>query len=110
MEIQNDKNIEAIPVVTKNINIKENEQNDLITTAEIQAWLIYYLADLLEIQIEEIDVTVPFDRYGLDSSSVIGMVGDLEIWMGCEIDPTLVYDYSNIKSLSEYLPTQCVKK
>ncbi|MDJ0635262.1 MAG: acyl carrier protein [Xenococcaceae cyanobacterium MO_188.B29] len=40
-----------------------------------------YLSDLLLIDAQEIDVTVPFDRYGLDSASAIGLTGDLQEWL-----------------------------
>lgn len=70
---------------------------------EIQAWLVSYLAELLKIQPSEVDVTIPFDRYGLDSSAAVGMTGDLEEWLGSELDPTLIYDYPTIEALAAYL-------
>lgn len=70
---------------------------------EIEAWIASYVANLLEVDSEEIDITIPFDRYGLDSSAAVRMTGDLEDWLGCEIDPTLVYDYPTIEALVEYL-------
>ena len=69
----------------------------------IEQWITLYVANLLEVDSEEIDTTIPFDRYGLDSSAAVGMTGDLEDWLGCEIDPTLVYDYPTIEALVEYL-------
>lgn len=73
------------------------------STAEIQSWLVAYLANLLEINPSEIDVTVPFNRYGLDSSAAVGLTGDLEEWLGRELDPTLAYDYPTIEALARYL-------
>lgn len=70
---------------------------------EIQDWLASYLAELLEIEPSQIDVTIPFNRYGLDSSAAIGMTSDLEEWLGYELDPTLIYDYPTIEILSESL-------
>ena len=66
---------------------------------EIQNWLVSYLAKLLDIELAEIDVTVTFDRYGLDSSAAIAMTGDLADWLGSELDPTLIYDYPTIEAL-----------
>ena len=48
-------------------------------------------------------MTIPFDRYGLDSSAAIGMIGDLENWIGIELDPTLPYDYPSIETLAQHL-------
>ncbi|MEL6440940.1 MAG: acyl carrier protein [Cyanobacteria bacterium J06621_8] len=73
------------------------------TAAEIEAWLVSYLAKLLSIEPDEVDVTIPFDRYSLDSASAVGMTGDLEDWLGHELDPTLVYDYPTIEALAGHL-------
>ncbi|HAZ48489.1 MAG TPA: phosphopantetheine-binding protein [Cyanobacteria bacterium UBA11369] len=73
------------------------------TAAEIQAWIVSYLAQLLEINPDEVDTAIPFDQYGLDSSAAVGMTGDLEDWMGRKIDPTLLYDYPTIGALAQHL-------
>ncbi|MBE9045184.1 acyl carrier protein [Pleurocapsales cyanobacterium LEGE 10410] len=80
-----------------------NEQSELPTAVEIQAWIVSYLGQLLEVDPDSIDTATPFDRYGLDSSAVIGMTGDLEDWLNIELDPTLVYDYPTIEALSQHL-------
>ncbi len=74
-----------------------------LTAAAIQEWIVSYLAQLLEIQPDEIDTEIPFDQYGLDSSAAVGMTGDLEDWMGTKIDPTLLYDYPTIQALAQHL-------
>lgn len=78
-------------------------KKNLPTTAEIQAWLVSYLAELLEIEPDEVDVNIPFNRYGLDSSAAVGMTGDLEEWLGYDLDPTLIYDYPTIEALAGHL-------
>ncbi len=37
------------------------------SVTEIQAWIVAYLAKLLRVDSAELDVKVPFNRYGLDS-------------------------------------------
>lgn len=71
--------------------------------AEIQAWLIAHLAQLLSLDPATVDVTFPFERYGLDSSAAVVLSGDLQEWLGQELDPTLLFDYPTIESLSDYL-------
>jgi acyl carrier protein len=73
------------------------------TVAEIQEWIVSYVANLLEVEPEELDITIPFDRYGLDSSAAIGLTGDLQELLGCELDPTLLYDYPTVESLVQHL-------
>jgi acyl carrier protein len=87
-----------------------SEQNTLRKTSppnleQIQEWMVDRIAKLLEIDPEEVDVTVPFDRYGLDSAAAIGLTADLEDWLQQELDPTLLYDYPTIQELSKYLQT-----
>ena len=72
-------------------------------TAEIKTWIISYIAELLEVESEQVDPTIPFDRYGLDSSAAYALTGDLEDWIGREIDPTAIYDYPTVETLSDHL-------
>ena len=84
-------------------NADEERPHKVPTAAEIQAWLVSYLADMLEIDSSEVDITIPFDSYGLDSAAAVGLTGDLEDWLGCEIDPTLPYDYPTIEAMARHL-------
>jgi acyl carrier protein len=84
----------------------QNTAIEQLSAADIQDWIVNYLTELLEIEAEEIDVTVSFDRYGLDSSAAVGLMGDLENWLETEIDPTIMYDYPTVESLSEHLSAQ----
>ena len=84
----------------------QNSTVNDISSAEIEDWIVAYLANLLETDPEEIEVTVPFDSYGLDSSAAIAMTGDLEDWLGVEIDPTLFYEYPTVSALVEHLAAE----
>ncbi len=78
-------------------------REELPSATEIQAWIVSYLAELLEVDPDEINVTVPFDRYGLDSAVAVGMTGDLEDWLDRKLDPTLLYDYPTVESFARHL-------
>lgn len=80
-----------------------NVDNNKATAKDIRDWMVNYLSQLLKIPPQEIKIKVPFDRYGLDSSAVVVMSGDLEEWLQIDLDPTLVYDYPTIESLAQYL-------
>lgn len=73
------------------------------TVEEIREWIVAYLVALLEVSGDEIETDVPFDTYGLDSSAAIGLTGDLEDWLGREVDPTLLYDYPTVEALAAHL-------
>ncbi|NER25380.1 MAG: acyl carrier protein [Symploca sp. SIO1C2] len=76
---------------------------DIKTNVEIQDWLVSYISDLLEINPDEVDVKTPFDRYGLDSSSVVGLTAELGDWLGKDLNPKLMYDYPTIEVLVDNL-------
>ena len=109
MEIQSSQ-IEEMSTIPQSSNSQENVLKKTATVSEIQAWLVSYLAKLLENEPDEIDVTIPFDRYGLDSAAAVGMTGDLEEWLGYELDPTLIYDYPTIEALAGHLSKQIEQK
>lgn len=84
--------------------ISQTPRSDRIPTAvEIQEWIVNYVADLLGVDAEEIDPNIPFERYGLDSASAVGMTGDIENWLERKIDPTLLYDYPTVAAFSKHL-------
>ncbi|NJL21581.1 MAG: acyl carrier protein [Leptolyngbyaceae cyanobacterium SM1_3_5] len=73
---------------------------------EILNWVTSYLANLLEVDPDEVDITVPFDRYGLDSLAAVGLTGDLSDWLEREVEPTLLYDYPTVEGLVQYLSSE----
>ena len=75
----------------------------MMAKQDIRNALISHVADLKGAAPSEIDVTVPFDDFALESTDAIGMTGDLEDWLSFRIDPTVVYDYPTIEALSQYL-------
>ncbi|MBW4684587.1 MAG: acyl carrier protein [Komarekiella atlantica HA4396-MV6] len=103
MEMQNLEVSTISPVLETS---KVATSKPIPTASEIQAWIVSYVANLLEVDSDEIDVTIPFDRYGLDSSAAVGLTGDLEDWLGREIDPTLMYDYPTVQALVQHLSSQ----
>lgn len=74
-----------------------------LTKEVIQDWLVNYLANILEVNADEIDVHKSFNSFGLDSVTVVGLSGDLSSWLGNELDPTITYDYPNVDKLAQYL-------
>jgi len=92
--------------VTYDENGKGNIKKQVRTVGEIEAWIVSCLGGLLNINPDEIDTTIPFDRYGLDSAGAVGMSGDLEEWLGTEFEPTLLYDYPTVEALAKYLATE----
>ncbi|MEH2171998.1 beta-ketoacyl synthase N-terminal-like domain-containing protein [Nostoc sp.] len=71
--------------------------------AEIQDWLVNKIAQRQNIAPQSIDPRESFAYYGLDSIAAVSLSADLEDWLGCQLLPTLAYDYPTIATLSAYL-------
>lgn len=88
-----------------NLDIQASSQEKL-TVPEIQSWLVSQLSKTLQISAEEIDITVSFDTYGLDSQAAVVLSGDLQEWLQQDLDPMLFFDYPTIEQLAEHLAEQ----
>jgi len=80
-----------------------NSSTDSLTAEVIQTWLVSRLAELLGIESREIDVREPFASYGLGSSEMVGLSGELADRLGRQISPALPYEYPTIETLARYL-------
>ena len=76
-----------------------------LDAAGIERWLIARVAALARQNEDEIDVTLPFSCYALDSVATVGLTADLEDLLEIELPATLVWDYPTIASLARYLAT-----
>jgi len=92
---------------SKNISVNRNGQSTTLGSAPkaeaIQDWLIDKIAEILEIEPNQIDVEQDFEEYGLESAEAINLSGDLEDYLGCRLPPTLLWEYQNIEALVQYL-------
>ena len=70
---------------------------------DIQAWLIAYLSNLLEMDPDDIKTNDALASYGLDSSASVGIVGDLAEWLEIKLEAELLYSYPTIESLARHL-------
>ena len=70
---------------------------------EIAAWFASRFSEELGLSPTEIDTSLPFAHYGLDSVHAIRLTAALEAWLGRELSPTLAYEYPTIDLLSKHL-------
>ncbi|MBZ8183324.1 acyl-CoA-binding protein [Oscillatoria salina] len=73
------------------------------TATDIQAWLLAYLGELLELSTDEIDPASSFQSYGLSSAEGVGLIRDLSDWLGETLTPPLLFDYPTVAALSAHL-------
>src|ERR1035441_10863582 len=71
--------------------------------AMIQAWLVSKLSELLEIEANEIDVGEPFASYGLGSTELVSLTGELAEWLGRQLPAELAYECPTIETLARHL-------
>lgn len=71
--------------------------------AVITDFLIRELAVILEVSEDDIETDVAFDRYGVDSTSAVQLTGKLSKFTGKTVEPTVLYDFPTIDSLSTHL-------
>lgn len=76
------------------------------TQAQISNWIKQYMAELLEVEVSEIDETYEFDRFGLNSSAAVSLIGDLEEWLDHELSPSLFFEFNTIDSVSAHLASE----
>jgi acyl-CoA synthetase (AMP-forming)/AMP-acid ligase II/acyl carrier protein len=73
------------------------------TAQAIQEWLAGQIADRLHMPAAEVNVGEPFARLGMDSMTAVLLAGDLEVWLGRQVSPTLMYDFPSIEELARHL-------
>jgi len=74
-----------------------------LSEQRIKHWLIERLAKQLSLKPAQIDASVPFSSYGLDSMVAVKVSGDLEKLVERRLSPALLLEYPSIDALTEYL-------
>jgi myxalamid-type polyketide synthase MxaE and MxaD len=84
-------------------NGQRDKGNSAPRAEVIQAWLVSRLSELLEIEANEIDVGEPFASYGLGSTELVSLSGDLAEWLGRDLPAELAYEFPTIEALARGL-------
>jgi acyl carrier protein len=84
-------------------DITISHQSAKSSREEIQVWLVKQIAGLMYVDPKTIDITAPFNSFGLSSRDAVMLSGDLEEWLDRRLSPTLLYEYPTIAALAAYL-------
>jgi pimeloyl-ACP methyl ester carboxylesterase/acyl carrier protein/NADP-dependent 3-hydroxy acid dehydrogenase YdfG len=76
---------------------------------DIKQHLLQITAQMLETDINSIDESKDFYDLGLDSKHLLDIVKDLENLLGEKLYPTLLFEYTDIKSLAQYIDHDILK-
>ena len=72
---------------------------------QVQAWMVAYLVDLFDISPDEVDVSMPFDQYGLDSAATVAFTSDLGNWLGVKLDSRLMIEHDTVEAVARHIGT-----
>lgn len=90
---------------TENLPLVVDEAAPSLKEKDIQDRILSQIAAELNISPHSIDVSEPFNRYGLDSQAAVHLMADLEDWLGIELSPTLPYEYPTVQELAQHIVT-----
>lgn len=74
-----------------------------LTSEDLSSWIVSKIAEITNLDENEINPNDPFTNFGIDSMHVITFVGDLEDWLDLKISATLLWDYPTINAVTEHL-------
>jgi acyl carrier protein len=69
--------------------------------AALEAWLRKAIAGVLELDARQVDVHKPIAKYGVDSTEVVGMIADLEVWLGRELPLDIVWEWATTREVAQ---------
>lgn len=70
---------------------------------EIANWCTALIAETLELPPQEIDPSMEFQSFGFDSTALVSFAVELEEWLGVGVEPSVLFDYPTIATLSAHL-------
>jgi myxalamid-type polyketide synthase MxaE and MxaD len=78
--------------------------------AEIEAWLVAYIAKLARVSPAEISVDDEFVSLGVSSAEAVILTGDIQAWLGIVLDPTLAWHHPTIRASAAEIARQLAVK
>ncbi len=70
---------------------------------EIRDRLVQAVAETARLPAERIDIREPFASYNIESVEAVYLVGELEEWLGVQLEATLLWDHATIEALARHL-------
>ena len=77
--------------------------NKNLKLEDIEDWLINKCAEIKEVAPDKIKLDRAFASYDMGSLEITQVSGELEDWLKIKINPTILFEYSTIEKLSNYL-------
>jgi acyl carrier protein len=74
-----------------------------LTAEAVRQWLMEKVAVKLGVAPEDVDPEQYFDDFDLDSTEALVLSGELENWLGFELETTALWYHPTIAQLSAYI-------
>ncbi|MFE7659505.1 acyl carrier protein [Streptomyces celluloflavus] len=74
-----------------------------VSAAMVREWLVDKLAGRLGTTPADIDVDQYFDDFHIDSTEALIIAGELEEWLGAEVQTTAMWYHPTIARLAQYI-------
>jgi acyl carrier protein len=71
--------------------------------ANLQLWIVNYLADILQLQIDEVDIDEQLVFLGVTSVQAIALTADLEKHLNRPLDPAILWECPTVRRLAGHL-------
>jgi thioester reductase-like protein len=88
---------------SKTFDRQSKVKKTVLSLEAIQSWLTFQLGRYLNLESKQIDLNKSFNDYGFDSLQSMNLLGELENFLGCPINPSLIWECETIQKFSQYL-------
>jgi acyl carrier protein len=79
------------------------QQRNAVSAPEVQQWLVEKIALRLDVPPEQIGVDTYFDDFDLDSTEALVLAGELEKWLGMQLETTALWYHPTIAELAAHI-------
>ena len=69
--------------------------------------IISLIDQILQLPPGVLDTSSPFTEFGIDSIGGVILINQLNLRLGLELKPTILFDYASVEKLSAYISDQC---
>src|SRR5262249_413312 len=75
--------------------------HETVSTAHVERWIKKVLASIMHLDVDEIDSSVPFKSYGIDSLISMELINPFKDVIGY-LPATVLFEYPSVSKLAEY--------
>ncbi|NWA29720.1 acyl carrier protein [Pseudomonas gingeri] len=74
-----------------------------LSASELSHWLATRIAQYVNLPLDAIEPDEPLSEYGLDSVYALTLIGEVGAHLGVDVDPTVIWDFPTLRTLSQAL-------